>query len=66
MLKQDGIQWTSEETKDGKVASKSTGVDPNQLMEVSKNATNFYYSMIRSAAVLMGNKITFAERPMQN
>lgn len=67
MLKQDGIQWTSEEHQaDGKIASKSSGVDPAQLMEVSKNATNFYYSMIRNAAVLMANKITFADQPKQN
>lgn len=36
------------------------------MMEVSKNATNFYYSMIRNAAVLMANKITFADKPKQN
>jgi len=30
-------------------------------MLVSLKTTNFYYSMIRNAAVLMANKITFAE-----
>lgn len=55
MLKQDGITWGTE-----------SSVDPDQLMMVSKNTTNFYYSMIRNAAVLMANKITFSDKPKQN
>jgi hypothetical protein len=67
MLKQDGIQWSTQETNsDNKIVSKSVGVDPEQLMEVSKSTTNFYYSMIRNAAVLMANKISFADKPKQN
>ena len=65
MLKQDGIQWSSEtvDPETGKLMSKTQGVDPEQLMEVSNSTTNFYYSMIRNAAVLMSNKIKFADKP---
>jgi hypothetical protein len=66
MLKQDGIQWSTEKSTETKIISETGGVDPDELMEISKSTTNFYYSMIRNAAVLMANKISFADKPKQS
>jgi len=49
--------------EDGQIQTKNDAADKDQILEVSNKTTTFYYSMIRNAAVLMANKITFAERP---
>ena len=63
-MQQDGLLRNYEIVKEGgKVHTQSLDKNREDLMIVSLKTTNFYYSMIRNAAVLMANKITFAEQP---
>lgn len=57
MLKQDGINWSSESENDANIVNKASSSELESILEVSKKANTFYYSMIRNAAVLMANKI---------
>lgn len=66
MMQHEGLLRNYEVVKEGKVQTKSDEQNRNEILFVSMQTTNFYYSMIRNAAVLMANKITFAEKPQPN